>query len=70
MSSKISALDRLEKLLHSLPEEQGTGLVDRIRTIDSWLEQHRNRLDPRLAHFLARRSYDKALNYLQDEERG
>ncbi len=65
MTSETPPLKRLKELLHSLSEEQGTGLVNVIQSIDAWLQEHRNGLEPQLAHFLARRSYDKAMQYLQ-----
>ncbi len=67
VSLNIPALNRLETLLKSLSQAQGTGLVDAIQEIDSWLETYRDGLDPRLTHFLARRSYEKAMQFLQTE---
>jgi hypothetical protein len=39
-------------------------MVQSMERLDALLAMHRDALDPRLAHFLERRSYAKALEFL------
>lgn len=40
-------------------------MVESMERLDALLAAHRDRLDPRLGHFLERRSYAKALEFLR-----
>jgi len=47
--------------------EQAAMITREIDTLDSLFAEHRRRLHPQLAHFLANRSYAKALAFLGGE---
>jgi len=47
------------------PDGQLAALRDVSEAIERWHREHRAELDPRLAHFLERASYDKALAFLE-----
>jgi len=62
----MSNLDTLRKHLESL-EQQSRPLGEVIRDLDAFHRDHAAELPPRLAHFLERRSYGKALAFLHGE---
>lgn len=43
-------------------------LLDAIDSLDKILNENRNSIHPRLAHFLQRRSYGKALAWVRGDE--
>ncbi|WP_269542261.1 hypothetical protein [Cerasicoccus fimbriatus] len=62
----MSDFDTLVKHLESL-ETRDRPVADTIRDLDAYHRAHAAELPPRLAHFLERRSYGKALAFLKDE---
>ncbi|MGE9296312.1 MAG: hypothetical protein ACQKBV_08525 [Puniceicoccales bacterium] len=62
----MSNLDQLRKHLESL-DQKTRPVGEVIRDLDDFHREHQRDLDPRLAHFLERRSYGKALAYLHGE---
>ncbi|TVR53336.1 MAG: hypothetical protein EA425_03540 [Puniceicoccaceae bacterium] len=59
------ALIRLEK---AITESDGDGILVATRDLDAMVARERGRLSPRLLHFLERRSYGKAREFLAAEE--
>lgn len=63
-----STLDQIKAALIDLSCEMkqpaNDALVAALGRLDALVATHRGELDPRLAHFLARRSYAKALAFL------
>ncbi len=62
MQNEIKAT--LVRLVERPREGSGDQLLTDIRALDSLLSENRSRLDARLVHFLERRSYAKALEYM------
>ncbi|WP_438482396.1 hypothetical protein [Oleiharenicola lentus] len=55
--------------LHSgITKSDGPAISSALRELDELLAAHENELHPQLAHFLAGRSYAKALAYLGGDE--
>jgi len=42
-------------------------ILEEIRKLDQILNAHKLDLEPRLVHFLERRSYQKALQFIEEE---
>jgi hypothetical protein len=55
-------------LLDGIKTADGTVIASKMEQLDLILQQHRRELHPQLAHFLERRSYAKALDYLGGAE--
>lgn len=49
----------------AIKEANGTGMVDALDRIERFLADNRMALHPQFAHFLERRSYAKALAWLE-----
>ncbi|MEO0796187.1 MAG: hypothetical protein AAFX93_13540 [Verrucomicrobiota bacterium] len=62
----MSDFNQLRKNLESL-ESRDRPLGEVIRELDAFHEAHASELPARLAHFLERRSYGKALAFLKGE---
>lgn len=62
----MSNFDTLRKHLESL-DRRDRPVKDVILDLDAYHRDHASELPPRLAHFLERRSYGKALAFLQGE---
>ena len=45
----------------------GDQILEAVRKLDRILSAHRVDLEPRLVHFLERRSYQKALQFIEEE---
>ena len=45
----------------------GPAITECLRKLDDTLRTHRRELDPQLKHYLKRRSYEKALMFLNGE---
>lgn len=66
MQSTFSELeDRLSDLV-----ERHENVAQTLAALDALLADHRAELPERLAHFLEKRSYQKALAYLRDGDTG
>ena len=48
-------------------DSESAKVVDGLKSLDALLAEHRGELDPQLVHFLSRRSYEKALMFLEGE---
>ena len=72
-SAAVNLAQALRERLSAIRDEQSrhneTKHIARLRTIsekiDKLHEELRRPVDPRLAHYLQRKSYDKALEYLE-----
>ena len=56
--------DCLKILNNTLDNNQ---VLENIKKLDHILNTHRLDLEPRLVHFLERRSYQKALRFIEEE---
>jgi hypothetical protein len=54
----------LNLLMESMKRADAPAMTSEMERLDDLLARDRGRLDPRLAHFLERRSYAKALDFL------
>jgi hypothetical protein len=57
--------DCLIALMDAIKRADGDAVASQTALLDSHLRQARGTLDPRLAHFLERRSYPRALMFLE-----
>ena len=53
----------------SLSPDSGDALVSSLRSLDALRAEAGNALHPQLAHFLERRSYEKALRWLEESSK-
>ena len=53
-------------ILDGIKQSDTQGVSDGMVRIETCLQSARTRLNPQLAHFLERRSYAKALNFLEE----
>jgi len=65
METQIKAA--LTALLAAIKAGEGQGVAEEMARLDGFLEQGRLTLHPQLVHFLAQRSYAKALMFLGGE---
>jgi hypothetical protein len=65
MEDKIK--ETLVELLAGIRRADGEAIASRMSLLDDYLRRGRASLDPRLVHFLERRSYPKALLFLGGE---
>lgn len=56
--------DSLAALFEAVKRSDGEAVLRETRRLDASLASHRERLHPQLVHFLERRSYPKALQFL------
>lgn len=49
----------------SITDGDGVAVVEALNRVEQFLGAHRSELHPQFAHFLERRSYAKALNWLE-----
>ena len=56
--------ESLIALLAGIKVADGNAIVDRTAQLDEIVAKHGDRLHPQLSHFLERRSYAKALQFL------
>lgn len=54
----------LIRLHAGIKDSDGTAISTALQTLDDLLKAHRQEIHPQLAHFLAGRSYAKALMFL------
>ena len=64
---KEKLLLHLKAITHPPASLSPESLLEAIRALDACLEQSRAALHPRLRHFLERRSYTKALAFLESQ---
>ncbi|MCH2388367.1 MAG: hypothetical protein MKZ70_11065 [Opitutales bacterium] len=60
----------LRRMIGAIDRSEGKGISDSLLTIDGILGARKNELDAQLVHYLSRRSYEKALRYLEDSSTG
>lgn len=59
--------DTLIQLDSAIKESNSAAITQSLRSLDQLVSSHRGELDAQLRHFLERRSYQKALAYLEGE---
>ncbi len=67
LSMETEIQDALVALNAGIAKKDGAAIAVQTARLDELLAGHRGTLDPRLAHFLERRSYPKALTWLGGE---
>ena len=55
----------LRGMIGAIERSEGQDISDSLSTIDGILRSRKNELDVLLVHYLSRRSYEKALRYLE-----
>jgi hypothetical protein len=65
METKIK--ETLMALMDGIKRADGDAIAAGMAELDGYLEKGRARLNPQLVHFLERRSYPKALQFLGGE---
>ena len=55
----------LRGMIGAIDRSEGQDISDSLSTIDGILRERKNELDAQLVHYLSRRSYEKALSYLE-----
>ena len=55
----------LRGIIGTIERSEGQDILVLLSTIDDLLESRKNELDVLLVHYLSRRSYEKALRYLE-----
>lgn len=60
--------DTLMRLLEAIKQSDTQGVLSGMEEVETLARQPDAGLHPQLAHFLERRSYAKALQYLQEAE--
>ena len=60
----------LRGMIGAIERSEGQDISDSLSTIDGILRSRKNELDAQLVHYLSRRSYEKALRYLEDSSTG
>jgi hypothetical protein len=58
----------LIRLLDAIKRSDGPQVSAEMDALERLAQEHRGELSPRLAHFIDRRSYAKALAYLETED--
>ena len=58
--------ERLEIVVESAEDADKNDIVSAIKDLDLLVESRADEMDDRLTHFLQRRSYQKALEFLRD----
>lgn len=58
----------LIRLLDAIKRSDGPGVVEGMETLERLTQEQRGKLHPQLAHFLDRRSYAKALAFVEAED--
>lgn len=64
MDTKDTIIVNTRKFLTDIVENQ-RNVADSLKGLDTILKDHKDLLDPQFAHYLQRRSYEKALNALR-----
>ena len=59
--------ESLTALMDAIRRADATGIPDEMALLDRYLGEGRSTLHPQLIHFLEKRSYPKALAYLEGE---
>lgn len=67
MNAETRIKDALRRFEAAVSSADGEALASSLRELDELAREHRGRLDPRLQHFLDRRSYEKASEWLAGE---
>jgi hypothetical protein len=67
MATEPEIKTSLVNLLAGIKQSDGAMIAREMANLDAFLEQGRMQLHPQLVHFLANRSYAKALMYLGGE---
>ena len=55
----------LRGIIGTIERSESQDILVLLSTIDDLLESRKNELDVQLVHYLSRRSYEKALRYLE-----
>ena len=55
----------LRGMIGAIERSEGQDISDSLSTIDGILRSRKNEFDVLLVHYLSRRSYEKALRYLE-----
>ena len=55
----------LRGMIGAIERSEGQDISDSLSTIDGILRSRKNELDVLLVHYLSRRSYEKALRYIE-----
>ena len=55
----------LRRMIGAIERSESQDISDSLSTIDGILRSRKNELDVLLVHYLSRRSYEKALRYLE-----
>ena len=55
----------LRGMIGAIERSDGQDISDSLSTLDGILRSRKNELDVLLVHYLSRRSYEKALRYLE-----
>lgn len=68
--TSFTVIERNLKILEGQAKlEEGKTILDIIRTLDSELEKNVDNLPKKLAHFLEKRSYAKALKFIETNKK-
>ncbi len=67
MSLWVTVREELEKMKRAVARGDGDGIASALSRLDEIVRTERDRLPPRLVHFLERRSYEKAGSFLDEE---
>ena len=67
LSMETEIHDALLALNVGIAKRDGAAIAAQAARLDELLARHRGALHPQLAHFLERRSYAKALAWLEDK---
>lgn len=63
-SLSLQIKDSLMRLTTAMNASDTTAMLAAMSELDDLVQAHRKEIDPRLHHFLERRSYAKALDFL------
>lgn len=58
----------LKILAGQVQADPGVTILDTVKSLDKELEENRAGLPKKLVHFLEKRSYEKALNYILEQK--
>lgn len=59
--------EALTSMQKGIKESDAKAISTSLNSLDTLLKSHRSELDPQLAHYLSRRSYEKALMHLEGQ---
>lgn len=67
MNPETRIKDALQTLRSAISAADGDAMTAGLQELDRLAREERERIDPRLLHFLERRSYEKAWDFLASE---